>query len=209
MLPSHAFGNPDPGIPPSPLQRSKINKELELEIELKIILFVISTFSDLLASEFMQYSWVTGSSFVLEKDFWTWKLSSSHHPLNWIPGPRTPKCWIRPAESLPTPTADSGKDLMPGTNFLMNRRGCLWAWYPLIDSSLWSCSITFQSSAWVWQPQHLTELSSATPGHGKQHLSPLIWPIWTQQQVIYLLFLVLLVQDNEWSFLCSCSLPSL
>lgn len=69
MLPSHAFGNPDPGIPPSPLQRSKINKELELEIELKIILFVISTFSDLLASEFMQYSWVTGSSFVLEKDF--------------------------------------------------------------------------------------------------------------------------------------------
>lgn len=61
MLPSHAFGNPNPGIPHSPLQNPLKGQER--------LFFFISTVSDLLASELIQCSWVTGSSFVLEKDF--------------------------------------------------------------------------------------------------------------------------------------------
>jgi len=48
-------------------------------------------FLDLLASELVQCTWITGSSFLLQKVLWKWKLHSSQRPLAWVPQPRPQK----------------------------------------------------------------------------------------------------------------------
>lgn len=192
MLPSHAFGNPDPGIPPF---------KTHLEVK-EIFLIYIITFSHLLASELMQCSW----SFVLEKDFWNGKLSSSQHP-KLDPQARATKVLHQASWKSP----DFNSRSWEGFN----------AWNRLPHKQERMMPLSMVPSDWFLSmklPNHFSKLCKGLaapapqrdgltiPGHGKQCL---IWPLWTHQQAIYLLLLVLLLQDNEWSFLCTCCPPSL